>query len=208
MLYSASSRLQLGFERPQVAFEFAGGAARRYRSIRNQTSGSHSSRAYGTGRSSMSTSVASEPPTICEQVAQLRRRRVGQKRARCRSASPVAGLAVLGRRARQLERLARSPARRSGGNTSVIENGRGARAEQRLVQIGIERRELLVGRLLGQLGVRPEALERRRVACRNHRKRGIGVGIARRTDCMNRGAMGGRTPELEWYPDAAATRKA
>ena len=34
------------------------------------------------------------------------------------------------------------------------------RPEQRLVQIGIERRELLVGRLLRQIGVRPEPLER------------------------------------------------
>ena len=42
----------------------------------------------------------------------------------------------------------------------MIENGRGVGAEQRLVQIGIERRELLVGRLLRQIGVRPEAFER------------------------------------------------
>ena len=55
--------LELGFEPLQVAFD-GGRRHRRYRGIRNQTSGSHSSRAYGTGRSSISTSVASEPPTI------------------------------------------------------------------------------------------------------------------------------------------------
>src|SRR4029078_8630733 len=36
------------------------------------------------------------------------------------------------------------------------------RAEERGVQVRIERRELLGGRLLGELGVRPEALERTR----------------------------------------------
>src|SRR6476660_5250256 len=36
------------------------------------------------------------------------------------------------------------------------------RPEERGVQVRIERRELLGGRLLGELGVRPEALERTR----------------------------------------------
>ena len=56
--------LQLGFEPLQIAFDALSGGTAAYRGMRNQTSGSHSSRAYGTGRSSISTSVASEPPTI------------------------------------------------------------------------------------------------------------------------------------------------
>src|SRR5262245_14133409 len=53
----------------------------RYRGMRNQTSGSHSSRAYGTGRSSTRTSVASEAPTISNS-SRKRAASVVQKRAR------------------------------------------------------------------------------------------------------------------------------
>ena len=42
----------------------------------------------------------------------------------------------------------------------VIENGRGCGAKQRVVQVGIERGQFLVGWLLGEVGIRPKPLER------------------------------------------------
>src|SRR5579864_151000 len=58
----------LGFELFEIRFEplqifFKRGGHTRHLGIKNQTSGSHSSRAYGTGRSSINTSVASAGPT-------------------------------------------------------------------------------------------------------------------------------------------------
>src|SRR4029077_19334177 len=53
-----------------------------YRGRRTHTSGSHSSRAYGTGRSSIRTSVASEAPTIWKR-SRRRDASLDQNRARC-----------------------------------------------------------------------------------------------------------------------------
>src|SRR5205823_11411589 len=53
----------------------------RYRGMRHQTSGSHSSRAYGTGRSSTRTSVASAAPTISKR-SRRRSASLDQNRAR------------------------------------------------------------------------------------------------------------------------------
>ena len=141
MLYSASSCLRSASSRCSSRSRPDGGQTT-YRGIRNHTSGSHSSRAYGTGLSSISTSVASERPTI-------------SKRSRSRGASstrtardtgacgPAAGLAELGRAARQ-----RRAPRRNRGDVESRKNKRDRerarlRAEQRLVQIGIERRRAL-----------------------------------------------------------------
>ncbi len=105
----------------------------------------------------MSTSVASERPTIWKR-SRSRGASLDQKRARCRRGGAAAGLAVFGRLPREVERA------REVGRVERREHERdreGARldAEQRLVQVGVERGELRVGRLLGQLRVRPETLE-------------------------------------------------
>ena len=69
---------QVGLEPPEVAFQ-AGLVRLRvsrlgmndHHRIRNQKSGSHSSRAYGTGRSSTNTSQASSGPTSSNKVRRL-----------------------------------------------------------------------------------------------------------------------------------------
>src|SRR5262249_25473966 len=61
MLYSASSCLRSASSRVRSRSRVDGGTSAHR--ISSHTSGSQSSRAYGTGRSSMSTSVSSETPT-------------------------------------------------------------------------------------------------------------------------------------------------
>ena len=130
-----------------------------YRGIRNHTSGSHSSRAYG------------HRPIVDQHLgrvgARRRSRTVAQLRARRSTRTARDSEARRRRRSRGTPPTrARARARaRNRGTSSARKHQRDRerprpRAEQRLVQIGIERRELLVGRLLRQLGVRPEPLER------------------------------------------------
>ena len=152
---AASARLRAAADR--VRWSMGGHGA--YRGMRNQTSGSHSSRAYGTGRSSISTSVASERADDLETARAAARRR-STRTARgsdARRRVPVSRNSADARASSSAR--AKSGMSRRGKHERDRERPR-LRAEQRLVQIGIERRELLVGRLLRQLGVRPEALER------------------------------------------------
>ena len=158
-------RLRAASARPRAAAgrvrcRTAGRPRRCYRGMRNQTSGSHSSRAYGTGRSSMSTSVV---------VGRGRRSRTDRAAGRRRStrtardsgaSSPAPVSRILGRRRAPCSSARAKSGASSGGKHQRDRERPRPRAEQRLVQIGIERRQLLVGRLLGQIGVRPEALER------------------------------------------------
>src|SRR6185369_9749139 len=76
--------------------------------------------------------------------------------------STLPGLAVLGRRTRDVERAweLRTIERRE--HDGDRERPR-PRTEQRLVQIGIERGELLFRGPLRQIGVRPEPLQRTRL---------------------------------------------
>ena len=107
MLYSASSRFSSASSRCSSRSISLGRPRLATAECRNQTSGSHSSRAYGTGRSSISTSVASERPDDLEQIAQPRRRRSTRSGRDSGAPAPAAGLAELGRR------RARAPARAS-----------------------------------------------------------------------------------------------
>ena len=79
------------------------GIGRVYRGIRNQTSGSHSSRAYGTGRSSIEHLGARRGADDVEEIAQpdgVARTETGA----VAQPAPGADLAEFGRAARQLER--------------------------------------------------------------------------------------------------------
>jgi hypothetical protein len=86
----------------------------------------------------------------------------GVRRPESRAIAPrsaSSSLAKLGRRAREFERS------RERGRLEMREDERDrertrTRAEQCFVEVGIERRELLVGGLLRQIRVRPEALQR------------------------------------------------
>src|SRR6185436_17862401 len=112
-----------------------------------------------------------------ERVARPEPGAVAQRRA-------GAGLAELGRGARQFERARELRDLEPGEHQRDRERPR-LLAEERLAQVGIERGQLLVGRLLGQLGVRPEALERTVPGgIRGHGGDAIVLQIAARPDCQ------------------------
>ena len=83
----------------------------------------------------------------------------GKNRARCRSVPPRPDLDVLVRRARQLDRARVVVAVELRKPERDRERQR-RRAEQRRAQLRMQRGELLVGRLFGEIRVGPEALER------------------------------------------------
>ena len=129
------------FERLQVALNFgdsAIGSQRPVQRIRNHISGSHSSRAYGTGRSSISTSGVVSSDQL-EQIAQARHV-AGKNRARCRSSIVLPDLAILGRGARQRQRpsVVGSLERRKLDRDRERQR---RRAEQHLAELGVERRD-------------------------------------------------------------------
>src|SRR4029450_7238515 len=121
MLYSASSRFSSASSRCKS--RSIEGAAMVYRGIRNHTSGNHSSRAYGIGRSSIKTSVESDRPTISNR-SRRRAASVHQNRARWRHVGP-APVSRYSAEARASSRARPNSGTSRVGNTSVMENGRG-----------------------------------------------------------------------------------
>ena len=168
MLYSASSRLS--------------SASSRCRSRSISLTGGHgqSTAEAGTRRAAARARARTAPADrrSAPRWRRTARRSRNSSRSRARVARPEARAVAVRRRplrsrgTRPTPR-ASSSARSKSGTSSVGKDERDRErprrgAEQRLVQIGIERRELLVGRLLRQLGVRPEPFER--PVLRRHRQ--------------------------------------
>ena len=146
MLYSASSRLisisrALSSRSTPVDSAISGAS-------RNQTSGSHSSRACGTGRPSIEHLARVEPADDRKQIAQ----RFGIGRVERRTVPCLLGLShepVVARRPRQFHGPGVLVAGKRRKDQRDGERP-GRRAKQRRVQVGVERRQFLGARLLGR----------------------------------------------------------
>ena len=180
----------LGFEPLQLGSRAAADRVRSrwvghgvYRGMRNQTSGSQSSRAYGTGRSSISTSVASRAADDLEQIAQPRRRRstrtargsgapaplpVSRNSADARASSSARGeVGDVERRKHERDRKRPRPARRTAPRA---DRDRAPRAPRRSAARAA-RRTARTARAAGILAVPRSQLYCRMAPCLEHADR-------------------------------------